>query len=79
MTDSLKGYRVAAFRDDGAKFLQDFSFYALRNDAERVCRENNDYESTNHPFDDIVYKVIEIPVNKLSIEERFRKEAQEKQ
>ncbi len=73
------GYRVACFRDDGAKFVQDFSFYMDKNEAIRVCQDNNNYEATNHPFDDIVYKVVELSVNKPSIEDRFKAEALAKQ
>lgn len=66
-------YVVVCFSGDGENFLSIYGTYDEEQTACNVCEENNEYESTNHPNDDIVYRVQAIPKNNSSILSRFAK------
>lgn len=55
---------VMCFSQDGEKFESIFSVYDDIELANKICNEMNQYESINHPTDDIIYKVSEIDKNK---------------
>ena len=48
-------YVVVCFSGDGENFLSIYGTYDEEQAACDVCEENNEYESTHHPNDDIFY------------------------
>jgi len=64
---SILVFSVMRFSQQGTHFEAVYSVYDDAATAMTVCEQNNEYVETNHPTEDVIYKVVTIEKNRSSI------------